>query len=137
AGAVGSSTITVHAIDAAGNAIQTTFQTTVQGPNIGVATGAGQLTSGQTLSFGAHEVGDSSEMTFTVTNSGNQALDLSSVTVPAGFIQVKALATTLAIGASDTLVLDLDTTSAASRSGTLSFASNDQDTPSFNITLTG
>ena len=75
--------------------------------------------------------------TFTVRNDGTAPLTPGAVTVPAGFTLTEGLRATLAAGASDTFTVQLDTTTAGTKTGDISFATNDSDENPFNFQITG
>jgi archaellum component FlaG (FlaF/FlaG flagellin family) len=77
--------------------------------------------------------------TFTISNTGSAALTLNPdlLVVPDGFSVVAPFATSVAAGASTTLVLELDATQAGSYSGDVSFADNDPNNDPFAFTVTG
>jgi hypothetical protein len=75
--------------------------------------------------------------TFTVRNDGTGTLTLGAVSVPAGFTITDPLVTSLAPGASDTLIIQLDTATAGTKSGDVSFTTDDGDEPTFNFSITG
>jgi hypothetical protein len=64
-------------------------------------------------------------------------MTLAAPTVPAGYTITEPLAATLAPGASDTFTVRLNTTTAATRSGQISFATNDPNESPFNFPVTG
>jgi len=93
----------------------------VDGTNFGsVAQGSGPITR-----------------TFTVTNDGVDPLFLGVITIPNGFTLVDGLPSTLAAGASDTFTVQLDTTTTGTKSGHLSFNTNDADERRFNFRILG
>jgi RHS repeat-associated protein len=75
--------------------------------------------------------------TFTVRNDGTGALCLGEVSVPTGYVLLEGLSSRLAPGASDTFTVRLDTTTAGTYSGQISFTTNDGDENPFNFTITG
>jgi hypothetical protein len=75
--------------------------------------------------------------TFTVRNSGTGVLNLGTVSVPAGFTLVEGLSSSLAPGASDTFTVQLDTTTAGTKSGQISFTTNDANESLYNFSITG
>jgi hypothetical protein len=75
--------------------------------------------------------------TFTVRNDGTGTLTLGAVSVPGGFTVTDPLETSLAAGASDTLTVRLDTTTAGTKTGDVSFTTNDSDETTFNFRITG
>ncbi|MCL5735096.1 MAG: discoidin domain-containing protein, partial [Actinobacteria bacterium] len=75
--------------------------------------------------------------TFTVCNSGSATLTLGPVTVPAGFTLTEGLSGSLAPGASDTFTVRLDNATLGTKSGDVSFSTNDADENPFNFRITG
>jgi subtilisin-like proprotein convertase family protein len=75
--------------------------------------------------------------TFTVRNSGTATLTLGAVTVPAGFTLTEGLSGSLAPGASDTFTVRLDNATVGTKSGDISFSTNDGDENPFNFRITG
>lgn len=74
---------------------------------------------------------------FTVRNDGGATLATSGLTVPSGFTITEGLSTSIAPGASDTFTVRLDTTSVGTKSGQISFKTNDGDENPFNFSITG
>jgi hypothetical protein len=89
-------------------------------------------------SFGDAVVGSPVSKTFTVTNSGNASLTLSTpISVPSGFSVASSFAaTTLAVGASTTFSVQMTAASAGSYSGNVSFANNTSQNP-FTFAISG
>ncbi len=77
------------------------------------------------------------QRTFTVRNDGDLALNLGSMNVPAGFTLVEGLPSSLAAGEEDTFTVRLDADIAGTKSGHLSFTTNDDDEPLFNFRVLG
>ena len=77
------------------------------------------------------------QRTFTVLNQGAAPLTLGDLTLPSGFSLIEGLSASLAPAASDTFTLALDTTTVGSRTGQLSFTTNDADESLFTFTLAG
>ncbi len=75
--------------------------------------------------------------TFTVRNDGELTLMLGAVTLPAGFTLTTSLSPTLAAGASDTFTVQLDTATVGTKTGDISFSTNDSDENPFNFRITG
>jgi hypothetical protein len=75
--------------------------------------------------------------TFTVRNEGGSVLTLGVVTVPAGFTLTEGLSSSLAPGASDTFTVQLETATVGTKSGEISFATNDSDENPFNFEIAG
>lgn len=108
---------------------------TVVGGEILVAQGGSQITSGQPSPV---DLGIAPrEMEFTITNNGNVAdLTISQLSATGNFQITQQPATTVAVGGSTTFkVLALDSQQGA-QLGTISIASNDEDTPVFTIPVT-
>lgn len=76
-------------------------------------------------------------LTFTVLNSGSQALTLGAVSVPNGFTLIEGLSTNLAGGASDTFTVGLTTGTAGTFTGQVSFGNNDSDENPFTFPISG
>ena len=105
-----------------------------------VQVGAAAVTDGQAaaIDFGAVTQGQPGPtVTFTVYNDGGVNMTLAAPTVPAGYTITEPLAATLAPGASDTFTVRLNTATAATRSGQISFATNDPNENPFNFPVTG
>ena len=75
--------------------------------------------------------------TFTIRNDGSATLTMSGLSVPAGFTVVDGLASSLAPGTSDSLIIQLNTTAVGTRSGDVSFSTNDPDETAFNFRIQG
>ncbi len=107
-------------------------------PEIQVLDGAADIADNTgSVNFGSVVVGGSLSRTFTIRNQGNQDLVLGpSVQLPAGFTLAQAWSgATIAPGSSVSLVVSVDTTLAANRSGSLSIVTNDSDENPFNFTI--
>jgi hypothetical protein len=89
------------------------------------------------VSLGSVQLGAAAQATFTVRNTGTANLTLGSVSLPAGFTLVQAPATTVAAGSGTSFVVALNTTTAGSFSGQISFSNNDADENPFNFTISG
>ena len=89
------------------------------------------------LSFGNQTVGStSSAQSVTITNTGNAAAAISSVTAGAPFAETNTCGSSLAAGASCTASVTFAPTSAGSASGTLAVNSNATNSP-LDVTLSG
>ena len=91
------------------------------------------------VSFGTAFVGETGvNETFTVTNSGTANLTLGAITVPSGFSLVDGFgSSTLTPGQSTTFTLQMVTSVTGVYSGVVSFASNDPNVPSYQVTVSG
>ena len=124
---------------------QSTFSLSLQGtvtaPAIRVLDGSTPIANNSSTSddFGSTLLSSPVTRTFTISNTGSAALTLNPnlLVVPDGFSVVTPFATSVAPGASTTLVIQLDATQAGSYSGDLSFADNDPNNDPFACTVTG
>jgi hypothetical protein len=88
--------------------------------------------------FGTTTVGQALTRTFTVTNNGDQPLNLGSLAVPAGFTITSSFGTTtVAAGASTTFSVQLNTAVVGSFGGSVSFSTNDPNVPTYRFTVSG
>lgn len=109
-------------------------------PEVAVTLSGQGITDGQSsaVDFGQVEQGSAEPTrTFTVVNSGDAALTLGSVALPAGFTLVEPLASVIAAGASDTFTVRLETSSAGDKWGHISFSTNDGDESVYNFPIAG
>jgi len=97
------------------------------------------------VDFGSVFAGSTAQVTLRVKNTGSAALTLSPPTVPAGFTLVSGFGST-SLAANDgaaggldetTMTIAMNTTTAGSKSGVLSFANNDANESPFDLTLQG
>jgi fibronectin type 3 domain-containing protein len=88
--------------------------------------------------FGRTVAGQSTaEHTFTVSNDGNQVLNLGPVSLPAGYTLTEGLTSSLAAGASDTFTVRLEAQTEGTYAGQISFSTNDADENPFDFAVTG
>lgn len=109
-------------------------------PEVTVSLDTTNIVDGQTtpIPFGTVTQGDAAPtLIFTVKNDGLAALNLSSLTVPAGYTIVEGLSGTLAPGESDTFTVRLDTTVVGNKPGQITFSNNDTDEDPFNFAISG
>jgi len=111
----------------------------VNGPITRVMYNQAALSDGTSqVNFGSTLPGAPLMQTFQVYNDGNANLTLGAITVPAGFSVASGFgATTLAPGASTSFSVSLNASAAGSYSGSVSFATNDSNHPSFTFTVLG
>jgi len=112
---------------------------TVTGPEIRVFDKALELFNNTgVVSFGTITRGDeAASKTFTVSNIGTSALNLSNLSVPSGFVLETGLPASVAAGGDADFTVALDTASTGQFTGTISFATNDSDENPFIIQVTG
>ncbi|MEG3835181.1 choice-of-anchor D domain-containing protein, partial [Microcoleus sp. Z1_C3] len=106
-------------------------------PEIQVLDGTTDIVDGteSTIDFGSVIVGTTLNKTFTVKNLGTAVLNLSNLTLPTGFSLVGNLPATVAAGASANVQVQVDTTAAGNKTGTLQFVNNDSDENPFNFPI--
>lgn len=109
------------------------------GPEIEVSQGATAIVDGVTMfSFGATVVGNPVDRVFTVRNTGNQTLNLSALSAPAGFMIVAGFGdASLAPDEQTTFTIRMEAGGVATPSGSLSFTTDDSDENPFNFTISG
>ncbi|MBD2413375.1 choice-of-anchor D domain-containing protein [Nostoc calcicola FACHB-3891] len=90
-----------------------------------------------TIDFGNTTVGKTLSETFTIQNIGTAALNLSNLELPDGFSLVGTLPTSLAVNASTTITVALNTTTLGTYSGNFSLSNNDTDESPFDFAITG
>jgi GH25 family lysozyme M1 (1,4-beta-N-acetylmuramidase) len=109
-------------------------------PEVTVTRGANPITTGQAaaVDFGIVNQGQPGpSLVFTVQNDGGATLTLGAVSVPAGYTLTEPLASSLTAGASDTFTVRLDSAGIGSKSGNISFATNDAGENPFVFPITG
>ncbi|MBD1815051.1 DUF4347 domain-containing protein, partial [Microcoleus sp. FACHB-DQ6] len=106
-------------------------------PEIQVLDGTTDIVDGtaSTIDFGSALIGATLNKTFTVNNLGTAVLNLSNLTLPTGFSLVGTLPATVAAGASANLLLQVDTTVAGNKTGTLQFVNDDTDENPFDFPI--
>jgi hypothetical protein len=108
-------------------------------PTVQVQDGNTSVLSGGADSFGTTNLGTAVTRTITVKNTGAQALTLGAIgSLPQGFALIQSFASTsLAPGASTTFQVSLTGNAVGTYSGTLSFATNDTNFPTYSFTVSG
>jgi len=106
-------------------------------PEIQVLDGTTDIVDGtiSAIDFGSATIGASLNKTFTVKNLGTAALSLSNLTLPTGFSLVGTLPASVAAAGSQTLQVQVDTTAAGTKTGTLQFVNNDSDENPFDFPI--
>jgi hypothetical protein len=106
-------------------------------PRVVVSTGDAGLANGDNVSFGATTIGAPVTRTFTIRNTGGSNLTLGAATVPTGYTLETPFNSTVAPGATTTLVVRLAATSVGVYEGALSFTTNDPAADTFRIAVNG
>ncbi|NKF20800.1 SBBP repeat-containing protein [Solimonas marina] len=104
------------------------------------ATGTPLELSSRSIDFGDLAVGDSAQQTITVTNKGESAVSISSVSVTSIYSQSSDCVQTLAVGSSCTIDVSVSPTSAGTFSSAVTIVSDSvssPDTVSLSVTGTG
>ena len=113
---------------------------TAEEPEVTVKIDSTNITDGQAgvIDFGNVSQGATGpSLTFEVWNDGGGQLDLGAPSLPAGFTLTEPLASSIAAGASDTFTVRLDSAVAGTKSGSISFTTNDNDENPFDFPITG
>ncbi|HSI36946.1 MAG: choice-of-anchor D domain-containing protein [Phycisphaerae bacterium] len=108
-------------------------------PEVALYTGRRALADGASaVDFGAVVKGGTPPArTFAIFNSGKATLTVGAVSLPAGFTLIDAPAGRVSAGKWTTFTVRMETGTVATRSGRMSFATNDPDERTFDVTLTG
>ena len=108
-------------------------------PEIKVLNGIFNIADGNTsaINFGYTTAGNTLTKTFTIKNIGTAALNLSNLKLPDGFSLVGTLASSVAVNASTTISVALNTIKVGTYSGSLSLNSNDTDESLFDFAIKG
>lgn len=134
-------TLTVRLTDAAnGYVIADAIRIeTADGSEISVTADDNAIADGSgSLDFGTVVVGSPTLKTITVSNIGNETLNLMEpISVPNGFSASSFGQTALAPNTSTTFTVTLDATSVGNYSGQLSFMNDDADESPYNFTISG
>jgi Ca2+-binding RTX toxin-like protein len=108
-------------------------------PEIQVLNDTLDITDGSTtaINFGNTTVGDTPTKTFTIKNTGTDALKLSNLKLPNGFSLVGTLPTSVAANTFTTITVALNATKPGTYSGSLSLNNNDSNESPFDFALSG
>ncbi|MEI1373729.1 choice-of-anchor D domain-containing protein [Nostoc sp. UHCC 0926] len=108
-------------------------------PEIQVFNGIFKIADGDTsaINFGYTTAGNTLTKTFTIKNIGTAALNLSNLKLPDGFSLVGTLAPSVAVNASTTISVALNTIKVGSYGGSLSLNNNDSDESPFDFAIKG
>ena len=111
---------------------------TVLGNDVSIADGDVTPSTADGTDFGSVAQGEAVvSRTFTVRNDGTGTLTLGAVTVPTGYTLTEGLSGSLAAGASDSFTVRLDTATPGTKTGDVSFTTNDSDENPFSFRITG
>ena len=104
---------------------------------IAIQDGAISLIDGSVtpINFGGVLVGDTLTRSFTLLNSGTAPLNLTGLTLPVGFSLAGALPASLAGGTSTPLVIQVNTATPGTFSGSFSLTNNDSDENPFDFAI--
>jgi hypothetical protein len=109
----------------------------VSGNGANIPDGDLSSTSSDGTDFGTVAQGVTVDRVFTVNNIGASTLTTSGLLLPAGYTLVEGLSPSIPAGNSDTFTVRLDTSSVGTKSGQISFTTNDSDENPFNFSVTG
>ena len=111
---------------------------TVEGMGQNIADGDTTPSSADGTDFGTLVGGGAVvTRTFTVRNTGTADLTLGTLSLPSGYSITEPLSGMIAAGSSDTFTVRLNTTTAGTFYGNISFSTNDSDENPFNFRITG
>ena len=121
-----------------GNVTPPSPEIIVQGNGLSITDGDTTPSTSDHTDFGSVALGGAAiSRTFTIRNEGSAALTLGTVTAPAGFTVTTQPATSVAAGGTTTFTVRMDTGANGTKSGELSFTTNDLDESPFNFQIRG
>lgn len=110
----------------------------VFGNGVGIILGDNTPGTGDHTDFGTTTTaGSTISRTFTVRNTGTAPLTLSGLTVPSGFTVTEGLSGSIPPGEQDTFTVRLDVASGGTKSGNVSFTTNDPNETAYTFAITG
>lgn len=110
----------------------------VRGNGVSIASGDATPTTDDHTDFGTTTTGGATiSRTFTVRNIGTAPLTISGLSVPSGYTVADGITTPIAPGAEDTFTVRLDVASGGTKSGNVSFSTNDGDEGTYSFAITG
>jgi hypothetical protein len=108
----------------------------VKGNGVSIADGDATPSSGDHTDFGSTQVGTTVTRTFTIENTGDDTLTITTpITVPSGFTCTSQPATSVAAGGSTTFQVRADASAVQTYSGDISIASSDADENPYNFSI--
>jgi cyclophilin family peptidyl-prolyl cis-trans isomerase len=143
-GVGGSAQVTITATDVLGDTKTETFNVTVQPgatPAISLSENNQAISSGQStaVSFGSVTQGAANpSLAFTIANTGDSALNFSSVSLSGGFKLLSPPASqSIAAGGSETFTVAMPTVTAGTFNGNITFTTNDPNNINFSVPISG
>ncbi|MEH2235993.1 choice-of-anchor D domain-containing protein [Nostoc sp.] len=114
-------------------------RSTIATPEIQVLNGTVDIADESTtaINFGETTVGNTLTKTFTIKNTGIATLNLSNLKLPNGFSLVGTVPASVAVNASTTISVVLNTTTPGTYSGSFSLNNNDSNESPFNFAISG
>lgn len=110
----------------------------VTGNSVDIVNGDATPSAGDHTDFGSTVQGTGTiTRTFTVHNTGTALLNVSGLSVPTGFTIVDGLPLSILAGGSDDMVIRLDDAVVGTKSGNVSFTTNDSNENPFTFAITG
>ena len=105
--------------------------------DIAVANAGTSINNGDTLDFGTTTFANPVTRTLTITNNGYSALDLTGLSLPAGYSFTGNIPTEVAIGGSENIAIELKAVQTGTFTGNFEIGSSDTNLSPFTIALTG
>jgi LPXTG-site transpeptidase (sortase) family protein len=105
--------------------------------DIAVANAGTSINNGDTLNFGTTSLNNPVTRTLTITNNGISALDLTGLSLPAGYSFTGSIPTEVAAGGSENIVIELKAVQTGTFTGNLEIGSTDTNLSPFTIALNG
>lgn len=107
-------------------------------PVLEVSQAGAPLSNGDTYNFAETRVTSSTEIVFSIANSGNTRLNISSIEASGdGFTVTGVVPTAIAAGGSEPVTVSFASTSSGNKTGVLTITSDDLANPSFEVNLSG
>ena len=103
--------------------------------DIAVANAGTSINNGDTLNFGTTSLNNPVTRTLTITNNGISALDLTRLSLPAGYSFTGSIPTDVAAGGSENIVIELKAVQTGTFTGNLEIGSTDTTQSPFTVAL--